>query len=83
MSKLKLRVCRIDRKCFDTQGYWDGTYDDSYEYIICDDEEIEVDGMDGFGTREKAREAGEKRLNELKESYESACKSNGRDCRNN
>lgn len=71
MRNLKLRVCRIDRKCFDTDGYWDGTYDDSYEYIICDDEGFEVDGMDGFGTREKAREAGEKRLNELKERYES------------
>lgn len=29
MRNLELRVCRIDRKCFDTEGYWDGTYHDS------------------------------------------------------
>lgn len=71
MRNLKLRVCRIDHKCLDSDGEWDRTWDESYEYIIYDEEGLEVDGMDGFGTREKAREAGEKRLNELKERYES------------
>lgn len=65
MRNLKLRVCRIDHKCIDTDGYWDGTYDDSYEYIICDDDEFEVAGMGGYHTREQAREAGEKKLAQL------------------
>ena len=66
MRKLRLCVHRVDRKCIDTEGYWDGTYDDSYEYIICDDEELEVAGMDGYNTEEEARKAGEERLKRLK-----------------
>ena len=67
MRKLRLSVCKRFHKCTTSDGEWDRTYDDSYEYIICDDEGFEVDGMDGFGTREKAREAGEKKLKELEE----------------
>ena len=67
MSKLKLSIHRIDHKCIDTDGYWDGTWDDSYEYIIYDEEGLEVDGWDGFRSKEEAREAGEKKLKELED----------------
>lgn len=67
MKKLRLSICRIDRKCIDYEGEWDGTYDESYEYIIYDGEGIEVAGRDGFYTHDKAREAGEKKLKELEE----------------
>ena len=62
MNKLKLRVHRVEYKCIDTDGYWDGTWDDSYEYIIYDSEGLEVAGMDGYHTEEAARKAGEERL---------------------
>ena len=58
MRKLILSICRIDRKCIDYEGEWDGTYDESYEYIIYNDEGIEVAGMDGYHTEEQARIAG-------------------------
>ena len=67
MRKLKLRVHRIDHKCIDTDGYWDGVYDESYEYIIYDEEGLEVDGWDGYNTEEAARIAGEMRLKRLEE----------------
>ena len=67
MRKLKLRVHRIDHKCFDTDGCWDGTYDESYEYIIYDEEGLEVAGMDGYHTEEAARKAGEEKLRRLEE----------------
>ena len=31
MKNLRLSICRIDRKCIDYEGEWDGTYDESYE----------------------------------------------------
>ena len=62
MNKLKLRVHRVENKCIDTAGYWDGTWDDSYKYIIDDSEGLEVAGMDGYHTEEAARKAGEERL---------------------
>lgn len=67
MRKLRLSICRIDRKCIDYEGEWDGTWDESYEYIIYDNEGIEVSGRDGFRTHDEAREAGERRLKELEE----------------
>jgi hypothetical protein len=67
MKNLRLSICRIDRKCIDYEGEWDGTYDESYEYIIYDEEGFEVAGMDGYRTREEAREVGEKKLKELEE----------------
>lgn len=69
MRKLRLYVHRVDHKCIDTEGYWDGTYDESFEYVIMDDEGFEVAGMDGFWTHDKALEAGKKKLKEL--GYES------------
>lgn len=71
MRKLRLYVHRVDHKCIDTEGYWDGTWDESYEYVIMDDEGFEITGMDGYLTEAKAREAGEKKLIELRHKYES------------
>ena len=62
MNKLKLRVHRVEYKCIDTDGYWDGTWDDSYEYIIYNEEGLEVAGMDGYHTEDAARKAGEEKL---------------------
>ena len=67
MNKLKLRVHRVDNKCIDTDGYWDGTWDDSYEYIIYDEEGLEVAGMDGYHTEEAAKKAGEEKLKKIEE----------------
>lgn len=67
MSKLKLCVCKRFHKCIDSDGEWDRTWDDSYEYIIYDGEGIEVAGMDGYHTEEKARIAGEEKLKKLEE----------------
>ena len=66
-KNLRLCVCRVDHKCIDTDGEWDGTWDDSYEWLIYDDEGYEVAGRSGYLTEEKAREAGEKALTKLKE----------------
>lgn len=67
MSKLRLCVHRVDCKWIDTDGYWDGTWDESYEYIIFDEEGLEKSGMDGFRRKEEAREAGEKKLKEMED----------------
>jgi hypothetical protein len=53
--------------CLDSEGGWDGTWDDFYEWEIYDEEGFTIDGMDGYLTREKAREAGEMRLKILEE----------------
>ena len=71
MRKLRLSVCKKLHKCLDSDGDWDGIYDESYEWIIYDGEGIEVEGMDGYLTEANAREAGEKKLNELRHNYES------------
>lgn len=71
MRKLRLSVCKRLHKCTSSDGDWDRTWDESYEYIIYDEEGIEVAGMDGYGTEEEARRAGEMRLNELNKRYES------------
>lgn len=67
MKKYRLCVCPVHHKCIDSDGCWDRTYNDSYEYIIYDEEGIEVDGWDGYGTEEEARKAGEERLKRLEE----------------
>ena len=67
MNKLRLCVCPVYRKCIDCEGEWDGTYDDSFEYIIYDSEGIEVAGWDGFRSKEEARKEGEKKLKEMEE----------------
>ena len=67
MRKLRLSVCKRLHKFLDSDGDWDGVYDESYEYIIYDGEGIEVAGRDGYGTEEEARKAGEERLKRLEE----------------
>ena len=67
MRKLRLRVFPVDHKCVDTEGEWDGTYHRIYEYTIEDEEGFEVDGWDGFRSKEEAREAGEKKIKEMEE----------------
>ena len=65
--ELRLCVHRVDHKCIDTDGEWDGTWDESYEYLIYDEEGYEVAGWDGFHSEKKAREAGEKALKRWEE----------------
>lgn len=67
MRKLRLSVCKKLHKCTSSDGEWDRTWDESYEYIIYDEERIEVDGWDGYNTEEAARIAGEMRLKRLEE----------------
>lgn len=67
MRKLRLSVCKRLHKFLDSDGDWDGVYDESYEYIIYDEEGIEVAGMDGYDTEEEARKVGEERLKRLEE----------------
>lgn len=67
MRKLRLSVCKKIHKCTSSNGEWDRTWDESYEYIIYDEEGIEVDGWDGYNTEEAARIAGEMRLKRLED----------------
>ena len=67
MRKLRLSICKRFHKCLDSDGEWDRTWDESYEYIIYDEEGLEVAGRDGYDTEEKARIAGEERLKRLEE----------------
>lgn len=62
MSKFRLVVSAEHQKCIDHQGEWDGTYDDTFLYIIYDDNNIEIETIGGFPTAEIARGCGEKRL---------------------
>lgn len=55
----KLRVRDVGFKCLDTDGEWDSTWETSYEWVIEDEDGIEVHGMGGYPTYERAREAGE------------------------
>lgn len=68
MRKLRLSVCKKLHMCLDSDGDWDGVYDESYGYIIYDEEGIEVAGLDGYHTEEAARIAGEMRLKRLEEN---------------
>jgi hypothetical protein len=70
MGKLMLSICKKLHKFLDSDGDWDGVYDESYEYIIYDEEGVEVAGRDGYDTEEAAERAGEMRLDELNKIYE-------------
>lgn len=67
MGKLRLSVCKKLHKCTSSDGDWDRTWNEIYEYIIYDEEGIEVTGWDGYRTEEAARIAGEERLKRLEE----------------
>ena len=68
MRKLRLSVCKKLHKCLDSDGDWDGVYDESYEYIIYNEEGLEVAGMDGYHTEEQARKAGDEKLKRMEEN---------------
>lgn len=67
MRKLRLSVCKKLHKCTSSDGDWDRTWNESYEYIIYDEEGIEVAGWDGYHSEEAARKAGEERLKRLED----------------
>ena len=67
MGKLRLSVCKRLHKCTSSAGEWDGTWDEWYEYIIFNSDGEIVDQESGFHSKDKAREAGEKRLKQLEE----------------
>ena len=67
MSLYRLRVRSVDYKCLSSDGEWDKTYDTFYEWVIEDVDGIEVAGMDGYPTYDKARKAGVKKLKDLEE----------------
>ena len=67
MRKYRLCVCKQFHKCASSDGDWDGTWYESYEWIIYDDAGIEVAGMDGYRSEEAARKTGEERLKRLEE----------------
>ena len=68
-KSMRYRICVAKDicKCTDTDGAWDGTWDEWFEYIIfnSDGEIVEQEG--GFSSKEKAREAGEKKLKSLED----------------
>ena len=67
MRKLRLCICKKLHKCTSSDGDWDRTWNESYEYIIYDEDGIEVTGWDGYRSEEAARIAGEERLKRLEE----------------
>lgn len=67
MRKLRLCVCKNLDKCTSSDGEWDRTWDESYEWIIYDEEGMIVDSEGGYHTKEAARKAGEERLKRLEE----------------
>lgn len=61
MRKLSMFVCANHTQLDDR------TWDTTYEFHIMDDANSEeIDNWDGFATKEEAREAGLKKLEELK-----------------
>lgn len=70
MKKLTLCVCRIDHKCLSSDGEWDRTYDTSYEWVIEDEEGLEIAGMGGYPTYDKARDAGELAWIKMEEKHD-------------
>ena len=67
MRKLRLCVCKTYTKNTASDGAWDGTWDEWYEYIIHNSEGEIVDQESGFQSKDKARKAGEERLKRLEE----------------
>lgn len=65
-KKLKMIVEPEYHKNIDSLGDWDGTWDETFEYIIFSDQEYYIKKQGGYHTAEKAKEAGEKALKRLK-----------------
>ena len=64
---MKLMVYPDYHKCLDSEGNWDKTWDTTYAWAIIDDDGIEVHGMDGYMTEQRAKAEGEKALKKLEE----------------
>lgn len=64
---LKMIVEQDNHRNIDPLGDWDGTWDESYAYVIYDAYGYQEARWGGFRTEEEAREAGEKALKRLEE----------------
>jgi hypothetical protein len=67
LKRLTLIVIKVRRRNMDTDGQWDGTWDETYKYGIHDEDGYMVAGLDGFATAEQAEAAGEKALKRKEE----------------
>ena len=66
-GKLKMFVEPDYHRNIDPLGDWDGTWDESYCYVIYDAYGYQEARGGGFRTEEQAREAGEKALKRMEE----------------
>jgi hypothetical protein len=67
LKRLTLIVIKVRRRNMDTDGQWDGTWDETYKYGIHDEDGYMVAGLDGFATAEQAEAAGGKALERWEE----------------
>ena len=65
--KLRMIVEPDYHRNIDPWGDWDGTWDESYVYVIYRKDGYQVERWGGFRTEEQAREAGEKALKRMEE----------------
>ena len=65
--KLKMIVEPDYHRNIDPWGDWDGTWDESYCYVIYDAHGYQKERWGGFRTEEQARVAGEKVLKRMEE----------------
>lgn len=65
--KLRMIVEPDYRRNIDPLGDWDGTWDESFVYVIYDAYGFQEARRGGFHTEEQAREAGEKALKRMEE----------------
>lgn len=63
--KLRMIVEPDYHRNIDPCGDWDGTWDESYVYVIYRKDGYQVERWGGFRTEEQAREAGEKVLKRM------------------
>ena len=66
-KKLRMFVEPDYHRNIDPLGDWDGTWDESYAYVIYDAYGYEEARWGGFRTEEEAREAGKKALKRMEE----------------
>ena len=67
-KKYRLAIYTVNRRCIDSEGEWDGTWDTSYEWVILNMDGEIVDSMDGFNTHDGARSAGEAVLKKMEDN---------------
>ena len=64
-AEYRLVICENSLRNIDDEGYWDGTFDTQWEYVIYDSAFFEVRSESGFLTRKDAEDAGSKALSKL------------------